>query len=76
MKRIDNPVLIFDNLNIAVFVAGCQEVELQKSVPELLAEYMERCGYDPEGVVIQTQQGRSFKIFRTTDGAWNHRQIV
>lgn len=74
LKPINGAVLVFDNLNIACFDAlgdaGEQIPELQKSLPTLFAEHAERCGYDANGVVIETTTGK-WRLFRTDDGGWN-----
>lgn len=64
-------ILVFDNLNIAVCDENGQQIpELQKSAVTLLAEHAERCGYDLDGVVLETPT-HHWRIFRTEDGRWN-----
>ena len=65
--------MVFPNLNVAAFDAeGNQIPELQVSVPSLLAERMEKLGYNPEGCIIETRDG-NWRIFRTEYG-WNREQ--
>ena len=72
VQRITRPLMVFRNLSVAAFDdAGQQIPQLQKSLTSLLAEHMEKCGYDPEGVVVETQWGRSWKLFKTELGTWN-----
>ena len=65
-------VLVFSNLNVAVFSDEAQQIpELQAGLLELLAAHFEKHGYDPEGLVIETQWGASWKLFKTTEGEWS-----
>lgn len=76
MKTIHRPLLVFGNLNVAAFDANGEQIpELQKSLAALLAEHIERSGYNPEGVLIETAWGGSWRLFKTTDGGWNRDQI-
>lgn len=75
LQRLVNPILVFPNLNIACFnAAGEQIPELQKSIPTLIAEHAEQCGYDLDGAIISTHDG-NWRMFRTEDGGWN-RELV
>ena len=76
LKRLVRPLMVFTNLNVAAFDrAGKQIPELQKSLASLLAEHIEGCGYDPEGVVIETNFGGWFRLFKTRFGEWNHELV-
>lgn len=68
-------IIVFPNFNVACFnAAGEQMPELQKSIPTLLAEHAEKCGYDLNGAVIETAHG-NWKMFRTDDGRWNREAV-
>jgi len=72
LQGLVRPIMVFPNLNIAAFDAeGHQIAELQTSILSLLAEHMEKCGYDPEGCIIETRDG-NWKMFRTEYG-WNRK---
>lgn len=76
LQRLVRPMMIFGNLNVAAFdESGKQIPELQKSVATLMAEHIERCGYDPDGIVIETQWGCGWRLFKTQFGTWNHEQV-
>jgi hypothetical protein len=67
-KPVGGPIMVMPNLNVCAFCAEGQQIpELNKSVPLLLAEHMLRCGYDPEGVVIESANG-NWKLRRTDEG--------
>lgn len=69
MSSNELSAILFPNGNIAVFKEGQQVPELQKNPIELWCEHAVRCGYNPEGVVIETPSG-NWRIFRTERG-WN-----
>jgi hypothetical protein len=70
LERLVRPILVFPNLNVAAFDAGGNQIaELQENLVSLFAQHMERCGYDPEGCIIETH-GANWRMFRTECG-WN-----
>lgn len=74
MKAIGS-IMVFPNLNVCAFDhAGNQIPELQKSVATLLAEQMEKHGYDPVGVLIETPFS-NWRLFRMEDGGWNRNRV-
>lgn len=76
MKRVVRPLMVFGNLNVAAFDERGQQIpELQEGLSTLLAQHIERCGYDSEGVVVETQWGRSWRLFKTEFGTWNHEAL-
>jgi hypothetical protein len=69
MKRI-SAFMILRNLSVAAFDDNGEQIpDLQRSIPSLLAQRAESLGYDPDGVVIETQYG-NWKLLRTENG-WN-----
>lgn len=73
MSKITD-VMIFDNLNIAVFDGKGEQIpELQHSLISLWADHAERKGYDAEGLVVKTPRG-NWRLFKT-EGGWNYEQV-
>jgi hypothetical protein len=67
-KRVAGGITIFPNLNVAAHDAGGRLIpELSDSLPRILAEHLLRCGYDPEGVIIESF-GINWKLIRTAEG--------
>lgn len=65
--------MCFDNGNIAIFDGqGNQIPDLQVSWLTLWAMHAEKLGYNPDGVIFECQTGKSWRIFRTEDGGYNH----
>jgi hypothetical protein len=63
--------MVFSNLNVAACdEIGAQIPRLQESLATELVRRAEAAGYDPEGVVIETQWGNQWKLHRV-DGGWN-----
>ena len=68
-------LMVFPNFNVACFSqSGDQIAELQTSLLLLWAEHAIENGYDPDGLVCETQDG-SWQIFRTKEGGWNYRRV-
>ncbi len=77
LHPVVRPIMVFHNLNVAAFDAAGQQIpELQKSLATLLAEHIENSGYNPEGVVVETQWGESWRLFRTQFDTWNHELVI
>lgn len=64
-------ILVFQNLNIAVFDdQGNSVPELQRvSLVHLLARHLEENGYDPRGATVENNEG-IWRITKTEEGVW------
>jgi len=64
--------LVFDHSGCAVFDETGQQIpELQVSWISLWAEHTKKLGYDPEGVIFETQWRRKLQIRKMDDGSYS-----
>lgn len=78
LKPINGAVMVMRGLGVACFdahgPAGEQIPELQISLATLWAEHAERCGYDANGVTMETHGG-NWRLIRMENGRWNREQV-
>jgi predicted nucleic acid-binding Zn ribbon protein len=59
MKKLKSFLILGHGQVFATDINGEQVPELQRgSIPCLIGNHIQSCGYDPESVVIETLQGR------------------
>lgn len=68
-------MFVFRNLLVAAIDEQGQQIpELQRPLLCLLAEHAEKCGYDLDGVAVETVDA-VWRIFLTEEGQWNQEII-
>ncbi len=67
LKKIKS-MMFFSNGNVATFDDNGQVPALQKSLVEMVLDNCKANGYDPDGLIIETQWGLTYRIEKTDGG--------
>jgi len=73
-KKPDLDVMVFDNYNVACFDKDGQVPVLQVNLLSLWSKHADSCGYDVDGLEVETPHG-NWKLNRLDAGGFNIERV-